>query len=92
MKWKDFQDAEALVVGVTKDKLGEGVLKCKMTSGVYFECKMIGNKEYRSFSNMLNLVGSWITYKYQTLTEDGVPQFPVGLNERDCESNGTPIL
>ncbi|UZV39652.1 ATP-dependent DNA ligase [Trabzonvirus APT65] len=92
MKWKDFQDAEALVVGVTKDKNGEGVLKCKMPSGVYFECKMVGNKEYRLFSNMLNLVGSWITYKYQALTEDGVPQFPVGLNERNCESDGTPTL
>lgn len=91
MKWKDFKDGEALVVGVTKDKLGEGVLKCRLASGVYFECKMKGNHEYRLFDNMMTLVGSWINFKYQALTADGVPQFPVGLYERDCDANGNPI-
>lgn len=91
MKWKDFKDEEALVVGVTKDKLGEGVLKCRLTNGVYFECKMKGNHEYRLFDNMMTLVGSWISFKYQALTADGVPQFPVGLYERACDTNGNPI-
>lgn len=92
MKWKDFQDAEALVVGVTKDKLGEGVLKCKLPSGIYFECKMKGNHEYRMFDNMMTLVGYWISFKYQALTADGVPQFPVGLYERACDADGKPII
>lgn len=92
MKWKDFYDEEALVVGVTKDKLSEGVLKCKLKSGIYFECKMKGNHEYRVFENMMTLIGSWITFKYQALTSDGVPQFPVGLQVRDCGTNGIPIV
>ncbi len=90
MKWKEFQDTEAKVVGVKKDKNGEGVLKCRLANGVEFECKMVGSHDYRRFDSMMTLMGAWITVKFQALTDDGVPQFPVGLCVRDCDSNGYP--
>lgn len=92
MKWKEFQDVEAKVLGVIKDKLGEGILRCRLQSGVEFECKMKGNHEYRSFKNMMNLVHLWITVKFQAYTDRGAPQFPVGIAVRDCDSQGFPIV
>jgi hypothetical protein len=44
---------------------------------------MKGSHEYRSYENQLNLVGKYITVSYQALTVEGVPQFPIGICERD---------
>lgn len=92
MKWKEFQDIEAKVIGIRRDKNDEGVLKCRLQSGVEFECKMVGSHEYRHFDSMMTLVGAWITVKFQQYTDGGAPQFPVGMNVRDCDEKGFPIV
>lgn len=92
-KWKLMQDSEALVLSVKKDKNGEGVLNCAMKEDrtKEFECKMKGNADFRAYQEQLKLVGKWITYKFQTHTDDGKPQFPVGLLVRECDENGEPL-
>lgn len=89
-KWKDFYDLEAKVIEVTRDKLDEGVLMCEMQNGKTFECKMKGAHVYRAYGSMLTLKGAWITVKYQQFTNDGIPQFPVGLSVRECDDQGYP--
>ena len=92
-KWKLMNDAEALVISVEEDLNGEGVLTSRMagTKDKFFKCKMKGDHDFRLFANQKGLVGQWITYKYQALTNDGLPQFPVGLYVRECDGNGKPI-
>lgn len=91
-KWKLMNDAEALVIDVEKDKNGEGVLICRMAGTErLFRCKMKGDHDFRAYENQKKLIGSWITYKYQALTNDELPQFPVGLYVRECDENGKPI-
>lgn len=92
-KWKRMKDSEALVMYVTEDKNGEGVLTCQMKEdkNKTFDCKMVGDAESRSVENQRKLIGKWISYKYQTLTDAGIPQFPVGLCERNCDINGEPL-
>lgn len=91
LKWKLFQDAETKVVSVTEDKNGEGVLNCQLPNGITHSLKMKGTHAYRSYKNMLTLVGKWVNFTYQQLTEDGVPQFAVGQSIRNCDDNGKPL-
>lgn len=90
-KWKLMQDGEAKVLGVTLDKNGEGVLSCISTLGAEFSCKMKGTHEERLYEEQLKLVGKWITYNFQQLSDLGVPIFPVGLFVRDCDDEGKPL-
>ncbi len=85
-KWKMFQSAEALVTGSTEDKNGEGVLDCLEKSGVKFKCKMKGTHNDRSQAKMLLLVNNFITFTFQSRTDDGVPQFPVGQSVRELDT------
>lgn len=94
-KWKYMQDAEAFVIAIAEvDKNGEAVLLCyrKDLPEKTFKCKMLGSHESRLPENQRKLVGEWITFKYQALTNDGMPQFPVGLYVRDCTKDGTPLI
>lgn len=91
-KWKEFQTIEAKVLSVTIDKNGEGVLNCVLQSGVTFRCKMKGSHMYRKYDNMLKLVDCFITISFQAYTEDGVPQFPVGLTKRDVNPDTWEVL
>lgn len=93
-KWKVMQDAEGKVIDVEKDKNGEGVLHVLMRGykDRVFKCKMRGTHEERLYDAQKKLVGQWITYYYQQLTNDGLPQFPVGAIVRDCDKDGNPIV
>ena len=91
MKWKDFQDIEAHVLSVSEDRLGEGVLHVRLKSGIEFDCKMRGTHEERLVSEQAKLVGKWITVRFQQYTKDEVPQFPVGICERNCDEEGNPL-
>lgn len=90
LKYKLFHDSEALVVGCRVDKNQEGVLNCSW-NGIEVELKMKGDHTYRCYENQLTLVGKWINFTYQDLTEDGVPTFAVGQYERDCTEKGVPL-
>lgn len=82
-KWKLFQDGEAKVLDSVEDKNGEGVLLCEEQDGTRFNCKMKGTHAERSQEKMLLLVGTFINFTFQSRTDDGVPQFPVGQSVRE---------
>lgn len=99
-KLKFRLDAEAVVVSVTQDKNGDGVLLCQAINGkqtgVQFECLMRKdadeNVNYRKYSNALLLIGKTITYEYEELAEDtekgrGKPTKPVGVALREMLNN-----
>lgn len=84
-KWKLFQDGEAKVLDSVEDKNGEGVLICEEKDGTRFNCKMKGTHAERSQAKMLLLVGHFINFTFQSRTDDGVPQFPVGQSVRELD-------
>ena len=98
-KSKPRLDAECKVVSVTKDKNGEGLLNVigsDVLDSCGFKLKMKverrdGNRYPRDYESMLGLVGKWITFSYEALSDSGKPQKPVGEEERLCDSYGRPL-
>lgn len=88
MKLKRWQDAEFEIVGW---KFGEGkyegvpVLRCVTEAGVEFDCNPPGDMAERNAlgTDPDALVGQQLTVRYFTLTNAGVPQFPVGICIRE---------
>lgn len=88
-KYKQFQDGEYEVVGF---KEGEGseagcvIWVCK-TEGKVFNCRPRGTREERTelYKNGAQYVGKKLTVRFQELTDDKVPRFPVGIAFRDYE-------
>ena len=99
-KLKPRFDAEALVESVTKDKNGNGklhVVSSDKLGNVRFKCMMKvkrrdGNEYPRDFDTMSKLIGSWITFSYEELSNSGIPTKPVGEDERPCNDKGEPLL
>jgi len=89
-KYKEFEDAEYNVIGFTD---GEGLEKglviweCETSSGKTFHVRPRGTHEDRAalFIEAEDYVGKKLTVRYQELTEDGIPRFPVGIAFRDYE-------
>lgn len=98
-KRKPRFDSEAKVLEVSKDKSGQGVLHCvtcDSLGAVKFKCKMKvdrrdGKKYPRDYETMLQLIGKWITFSYEELSDKGVPTKPVGELERNCDDQGNPL-
>ena len=90
LKWKVFESDEAFVYDVEVDKNEEGVLLCRMKNGTEFRCKMKGTHDERLYEEQLKLIGKYVTFTYQALTVDGVPQFPVGIAVRELDDNWNP--
>lgn len=89
-KYKEFMDSEFKVVGY---KEGEGLEAgcvlwiCETEDGQQFACRPRGTREERMelFENADNYIGKMLTVKFQELTSDGLPRFPVGIAFRDYE-------
>lgn len=89
-KYKEFEDAEYKVVGF---KEGDGVEKgcviwiCQTSKGQQFAVRPRGTHEERAalFLDGANYVGKGLTVRFQELTTDGIPRFPVGIAFRDYE-------
>jgi len=87
LKVKNFEDAEFEIVG---GKEGQGreagmvIFRCKLKSGLQFDVRPRGTQEERSemWNNLESYIGKPLTVKYQGLTDDGCPRFPVGLHIR----------
>lgn len=83
LKFKSFQDAEAVVEDHIPGKgkfLGMmGAMQCIMANGLSFK---IGT----GFTDTTRInppkVGSIISYRFQELTPDGTPKFPAFVGER----------
>ena len=89
-KYKEFEDAEYEVAGFTEGQgLEEGLVIwiCKTAKGQTFNVRPRGTHEDRAalFKVAKNYVGKQLTVRYQELTEDGIPRFPVGISFRDYE-------
>jgi len=90
LKYKEFFDAEYEVIGF---KEGEGQEKgcvlwnCKTEDGKTFHCRPRGTREDRVelFQKGSEYVGKKLTVRYQELTDEGLPRFPVGIAFRDYE-------
>lgn len=96
-KYKQFFDKECLITDVWEDKNGNAMLTCAFEKGNVeseFGCtpKRTHEERKRLLSIKDELIGKWITVKYQDITEDGLPTFPVGLDIRECDDEGNPIV
>jgi len=89
-KLKTFQDSEYTIIGFTE---GEGLEKgcviwiCQVCEGKTFNVRPKGTREHRAslFETGDTYVGEMLTVKYQELTDDGIPRFPVGISIRNYE-------
>lgn len=90
LKYKEFLDDEYTVVGF---KEGEGQEKgcvlwtCETAAGQVFHCRPRGTREERMalFADGASYVGKALTVRFQELTDEGLPRFPVGIAFRDYE-------
>ena len=89
-KVKRFVDDEYEIIG-GKDGSGREsgliVFKCVTPDGLEFDVRPRGSHEERAeqFRNLSKYIGKMITVRYQELTDDGRPRFPVGIAVRDYE-------
>lgn len=90
LKFKDFKDAEYKIIG---GKEGSGkdegtiIFRCITDKGQDFDVRPRGTWDQRKywFDNLHNLLGRMLIVRYQELTDDGIPRFPVGIEIRDYE-------
>jgi DNA ligase-1 len=88
-KYKEFFDAEYPIVGFRE---GDGVEKgcviwlCSAPAG-QFAVRPRGTHQERqaAFAAGAAAIGKKLTVRYQELTNDGIPRFPVGIAIRDYE-------
>lgn len=92
LKYKDFHDAEFEVVGFTDGKgkfEGCVIWRCASDGGEFncsMACPMPERKQY--FQEGDQFIGRKLTVRYQHLSDDGIPQFPVGVAFRPDEDLG----
>jgi DNA ligase-1 len=89
LKYKKFLDQEFEVVGHHLSKMGvpTPIFECKTKDGKTFSVMMkedVISKQKR-LDNIAQYYGKMLTVKYQELTTDGIPRFPVGISFRDYE-------
>jgi hypothetical protein len=89
-KYKCFETEEFEIIDYNE---GEGleagcvIWICKTSEGKKFNCRPCGTREERIelFENGADYIGKMLTVRYQELTTDGLPRFPVGIAFRDYE-------
>ena len=96
LKYKLMEDSECKVLSCEEDKNGQGLFTVEWTNPetnvkVTFELSMNGSHEDNTYEKLSERIGEWVNFKYQDLTEDGVPTFARGLYFRECDGNGTPL-
>lgn len=87
-KVKQFQDAEYPVIRIEEGRgkmAGRALFVCETPEGKEFRVKMIGAlddlKTY--FENQAPWIGRQLTVKFQNLSADGIPRFPVAIRFRN---------
>lgn len=94
-KVKDFVDAEFEVLDIVDGGgrfQGAAIFVCKATETETFTCVPEGDMDYRRnlFSNREEILSTtkYLTVRYQELSKDGVPIFPVGVSLRETQDGG----
>lgn len=98
-KDKPRYDSEAFVTGVEPCKNGDGKLllrACDALNNVKFKCMMKVSRrdgiDYpRKVVDMEKLVGQWVTFSYEELSDKGVCTKSVGECVRKCNDAGEPL-
>ena len=87
LKYKLFQDDEFEVVGHHEGQGGIPIFECKIKDKT-FSVAMKGTTESKKerMENVEEFYGKLLTVKYQELSADGIPRFPVGIAFRDYET------
>jgi hypothetical protein len=89
-KVKRFKDDEYKIIG-GKDGSGREsgmvIFKCVTSDGLEFDVRPRGTHEQRlkMYNHLNDYIGKMLTVRYQELTDDGRPRFPVGIAVRDYE-------
>lgn len=86
-KYKHFKTDEFKVVGHTEGKEGIPVFEC-VTGDKTFGVMMKSTLEEKKamLKDVESYYGKWLTVKYQELSKDGVPRFPVGIDFRPFDN------
>jgi len=92
LKLKKFLDAEYMIVDVIEGKgkdVGTPIWVCRVSAADTrtFKARPMGTYEWRreAWENRLSYIGKMLTVKYQELTDEGIPRFPIGVGVRDYE-------
>ena len=89
-KYKQFEDNEYEIIDFTEGsntEKGAVVWICKTKDEKIFNVRPTGTIEGRKILFKLGdkKIGKMLTVRYQELTNDGIPRFPVGISIRDYE-------
>lgn len=89
LKYKDFIDSEFEIVDgkeASGDDVGTVVFVCKVGDKT-FDVRPKGSRELRRewLADIKNIIGKKLIVKYQKVSENGTPIFPVGICLRDYE-------
>jgi ATP-dependent DNA ligase len=87
-KYKEFEDSEYEITGYSSGTgVEEGcvIWECKTKAGQKFMCRPRGTREERVelLAKGDSYIGKMLTVKFQELTTDGIPRFPVGIGCAD---------
>lgn len=90
LKVKDFQTEEFEIVGAEEGvgkAAGQATFICRTADGQTFGCRCKGTDAMRrdQWVNRAQYVGKKLTVKFQTLSDSGIPVFPVGEVVRNYE-------
>jgi len=86
LKYKIFKDDEFEVIGHHEGNGGIPIFECK-TGNKTFSVAMKGTMESKinRMDQVTSYYGKMLTVKYQELSLEGIPRFPVGIAFRDYE-------
>ena len=89
-KYKEFIDEEFEISGGHEGSgpdAGTVVFECITKDGKPFSARPRGTREMRRkwFADIKKMIGKKLTVRYQQLTDDGIPEFPVAVCVRDYE-------
>jgi len=90
-KYKDFMDDEFMIIGASEGKgraEGTVIWRCSISNtDKVFDVRPKGTEKMRRlwWKYKDGHIGKMLTVRYQNLSDDGIPIFPVGLGIRDYE-------
>lgn len=92
-KFKDFVDGEFRIVDVIEGEgrfKGAAIFVCDNGNGNKFRCTPEGTMEYRRelYDTRNDHTNKYLTIRYQELSKDKVPLFPVGVEIRNTKTGG----
>jgi len=91
LKRKEFVDVECEILDVIEGKGNRsgmaGSVKLKHPNGNVFNASIRGGLDYNKklLNEKFEIIGKLGTVRYQNLTPDGIPRFPVFISVRDYE-------